>query len=67
MVGSLVKKTLGLIIGDPYYYQIPLIFRDFHPYLDGGFKYVLFSPGSLGEMIQFDRSIVFKWVGSTTN
>ena len=30
--------------------------------LGGGFKYVLFSPVP-GEMIQFDYSIFFKWVG----
>ena len=34
--------------------------------LGGGFKHVLFSP-LIGEMIQFDEHIFFKWVGSTTN
>ena len=34
--------------------------------LGGGFKYVLFSPRFLGEMIQFDEHI-FQMGGSTTN
>ena len=32
----------------------------------GGFKYFLISP-LLGEMIQFDFRIFFRWGGSTTN
>ena len=34
--------------------------------LGGGFKHLLFST-LLGEIIQFDYIVIFKWVGSTTN
>ena len=34
--------------------------------LGGGFIFFNFTP-NLGEMIQFDGCIFFKWVGSTTN
>ena len=49
--------------------NVGLVFPSFALYwkLGGGFKYFLFSPRILGEMIQFDVRIFFKWVGSTTN
>ena len=37
-----------------------------HPILGGGFKYLLFSPRTLGKWSNLTR-IFFKWVGSTTN
>ena len=39
---------------------------DAHPKLVGGFKYVLFSPRSLGKISNL-TSIFFRWVASTTN
>ncbi len=35
--------------------------------LGGGFQYLFFFTPKIGEMIQFDVHIFFRWVGSTTN